>query len=306
MTDTTVTPQSQVDWSRLCRAAFVCLVAIAGGSCNTREPVLEDLPTPTSPSAPPPGLPAPAPASNLAGLSVDPGALMSGGATTGSVLLSLPAPAGGMNVRLSSGDSAVTVPASVTVPVGADTAQFPVVTQVLSIDRQVAIVAQSGERSVQAQVQLWTLRPAFFAFSRSSTDPRIPISPASGVITPDTERFTASCSGSGVDIGISSSPTNWRMSFAAPRGTALRAGNYENAQNNPNSPAVPLLNLGCGGATGRFTVNEVGLAGDRSRTVIRFWTNFEFRCSNGVTTWGEIRLSELPVTTSVAAPCLIE
>ena len=296
-------PLWSVDWSRFCRPAFVCLVAVAGISCNTREPVFQDVPTPTAPSAPPPGLPVPAPVSTLVGLSLDPSGLMSGGATTGSALLSLPAPPGGMNVRLSSGDSAVTVPASVTVQAGADTAQFPIVTQVLSTDRQVPVVAQTGDRSVQAQLQLWTLRPTFFAFSRSSTDPRT--SPTSGLLTPDTETFTASCTSSRFSIGISSSRTSWNISLAPPAGTALRAGTYENAQNNPNSPAVPLLNLGCGGGTGRFTVNEAGLVGDRPRTVIRFWASFEFRCSNGVTTWGEIRLSDFPAPTTTASSCLI-
>jgi hypothetical protein len=297
-------PQSSVDWSRFCRAAFVCLVAVAGSSCNTREPVFQDLPTPTAPSAPPPGLPVPAPVSTLVGLSLDPSGLMSGGTSTGSVLLSLPAPAGGMNVRLASGDSSVTVPASVTVPGGADTAQFPIGTQVLSSDRQVPVVAQAEERSVQAQLALWTVRPTFFAFSRSSTDPRT--TPTSGLLTPDTERFTVFCNDSRVEVGITSSRTSWNLSLGAPRGTALHVGTYENAQAGlPNSVVGPLLNVGCSPGSGRFTVNEVELVGDRPRTVIRFSAHFESQCSNGLTTRGEIRLTDVPASTTTSPPCLI-
>lgn len=63
-------------------------------------------------------------------LAVSPNTVPSGTSTTGTVTLLNPAPAGGLTLSLSDNSGNVTVPASVTVPAGLTTANFPITTTV--------------------------------------------------------------------------------------------------------------------------------------------------------------------------------
>ncbi len=86
----------------------------------------------------------------LASVSLNPATVAGGGASTGTVMLSVPAPAGGAAVSLSSSNTAVaTVPASVTVPANAVSATFTVNTSAVSSTTQVNI-SGSYNGSVQA------------------------------------------------------------------------------------------------------------------------------------------------------------
>src|SRR6266581_6749072 len=80
----------------------------------------------------------------LTSLTLNPSSVAGGplGSSTGTVMLSAPAPAGGAQVTLSSSDPSVaSVPASVTVPAGATSATFTVNTSIVVISTTVTISA---------------------------------------------------------------------------------------------------------------------------------------------------------------------
>jgi plastocyanin len=80
--------------------------------------------------------------------------------STGTVTLNGPAPAGGAQVALSSSNPSVaSVPASVTVPAGATTVTFTVVTSVVVLSQDVTITASynGSSRSATLTVRLLPL-----------------------------------------------------------------------------------------------------------------------------------------------------
>ena len=93
----------------------------------------------------------------LASVSIDPATVASGGSATGTVTLSAPAPAGGIEVALSSSDdTTASVPEAVTVPEGTDHATFTVQAGSVATTKSVTITAsfdgaqQSAGLSVSA------------------------------------------------------------------------------------------------------------------------------------------------------------
>lgn len=76
-------------------------------------------------------------------LAVSPNTVPSGTPTTGTVTLLSPAPAGGLTLGLSDNSANVTVPASVTVPAGSTTANFPITTTVAASTTN-PIITMSG------------------------------------------------------------------------------------------------------------------------------------------------------------------
>jgi hypothetical protein len=89
--------------------------------------------------------PPPPPVVTLASLSLQPTSVSGGHASTGTVTLSAPAPAGDAVVTLSSSNAAVAaVPASVIVPAGAATVGFTVSTTAVASAQTVTISAMSG------------------------------------------------------------------------------------------------------------------------------------------------------------------
>jgi len=105
--------------------------------------------------------------------------------------------------------------------------------------------------------------------------------------TPADGTFTASPNfDTGVSIFFNGGPHWWHLDFAAPQGTALVPGVYENATRWPfNSPTGPGLDIGgdgrgCNTLTGRFEVLEIvyGATGE----VERFAATFEQHCEGGV------------------------
>jgi hypothetical protein len=86
--------------------------------------------------------PAPPPAPTLSSLTLNPTSVIGGAqSSTGTVLLSAPAPAGGAQVMLSSSNGAARVPSSVIVPAGATSATFTVNTSVVLFPTSVSISA---------------------------------------------------------------------------------------------------------------------------------------------------------------------
>ena len=93
----------------------------------------------------------PAAPPSLATLALQPAHVVGGQASTGSVALTAPAPAGGVVVGLASSNaSLVSVPASVTVTAGASSATFPIGTVTTRHNRSVTVSASAAGRTLQA------------------------------------------------------------------------------------------------------------------------------------------------------------
>jgi hypothetical protein len=100
-----------------------------------------------------PALAAPA----LQTVKVNPTDVLGGDPATGTVTLNASAPAGGFAVALSSDNpSAATVPASVTVPAGANSATFPVTTFVVPNPQSALIIGTGGGVTTYAIITAWT------------------------------------------------------------------------------------------------------------------------------------------------------
>lgn len=77
----------------------------------------------------------------LTGVSASPVSVTGGSPSTGTVTLNTAAPAGGVSVGLTSGNSAVTVPSAVTVAAGSTSATFPITTSAVAVKTTVPIRA---------------------------------------------------------------------------------------------------------------------------------------------------------------------
>ncbi len=86
----------------------------------------------------------PDPVAELESLNVSPPSLAGGEEATGTVVLTLPAPQGGLVVNLSSNRDAVSVPSSVTVPADATQANFAISTSAVSESVTATITATAG------------------------------------------------------------------------------------------------------------------------------------------------------------------
>src|SRR5467141_2601407 len=97
--------------------------------------------------------PAPPPPPTLSSLSLNPTSVIGGlQSSTGTATLSGPAPAGGVQVLLSSNNGAASVPSSVTVPAGATSATFPVNTSIVLFSTSAQITASYGGKTLAANL----------------------------------------------------------------------------------------------------------------------------------------------------------
>jgi len=241
----------------------------------------------------------PSPAAQVAEafrLSFNPPAIIGGRTAVGTAMLTLPAPSGGTIVTLSSGNPAVVIPSSVTIPAGAQSVDFPVSTGAVSVDTDVAMRMATANRSASVTLSMWAVLPTFFSFV---SDPGDPIGNGrNSRYTPPTATFTASCSASGVFVQIVAQPpgasfTSFNVSFNAPAGQPLRVGSYENATSSANAQnGSPQMSINCfgGTATGRFVVREFDVA--QGGALNAFWASFEQSCngSAGILR-GDIRMT---------------
>jgi hypothetical protein len=103
-------------------------------------------------------LPPPTPSLSISSLTLSPTSVIGDAqSSTGTVVLSGPAPAGDARVPLSSDNGAASVPSSVTVPAGATSATFPVNTSAVAAPTPVTISASFGSVGKSATL---TVRPA--------------------------------------------------------------------------------------------------------------------------------------------------
>jgi hypothetical protein len=118
---------------------------------------------------------------DLQSLTINPSSVVGGSTAMGTVTLNGPAPAGGLQVQLSSGNTSVaTVPVSVTVPAGQTRASFSITTRPVASQTQVTIMARLGNSS--RQVTLTVLPPSIQSLSISPSTVRGG-SNATGIVT---------------------------------------------------------------------------------------------------------------------------
>src|SRR6266704_179312 len=126
---------------------------------------------------------------SLTSLTLNPSTVVGGpmGSSTGTVTLSGPAPSGGAVIALSSSNASVaSVPASVTVPAGANSASFTVTTTAVSTSTSVTISASYGGTTLRASL---TVNPA-------PVPPSITSQPASQTVAAgQTATFSVTASG---------------------------------------------------------------------------------------------------------------
>jgi uncharacterized protein (TIGR03437 family) len=99
----------------------------------------------------------PANQAQLGGFTVSPSTVQGGAALTGTLSLTAPATFGAVPIQLSSDDTAVQLPASVTVPFNTSSTTFPITTSVVTAPQTANLTATLGQTSLMAQV---TLLPA--------------------------------------------------------------------------------------------------------------------------------------------------
>ena len=151
-----------------------CIVAVGDGSstvatarlsgCTVGSPPPPPVPPPPAPPPPPPLPPPPPPAQGpaLSSVRITPTDVVGGTPATGTVTLTSPAPAGGVDVPLTSDDPvAASVPATVTVPAGSTTASFPVTTNVVPNPQSSLIIGTAGGVTTYGIITVWT--PFLFA-----------------------------------------------------------------------------------------------------------------------------------------------
>jgi hypothetical protein len=285
-------------------AALVGGVVLTAAACNSRQSVIDS----TSPTAPSGSLgSAPLPASSLVSIVVDPPAVFGGSTATGRVLLSFPAPAGGVAVGLSSTSTAASVPPSVVVPSGSDSLLFNIATQSVSTEASVGIVGRTADREVQGTLGVWTRVPPFVAMW---VDPGNGQRTTVGRITRNGV-WTANCYGSDVAINATESPNFYHFDFSAPEGKPMVPGTYDNARTGfepvrmPDRPALQILAPGTGYSAcsapqrSRFIVTEADLVADSLGTVRRFSVTFEQQCGTA-TIRGELSIVGVPTTNTTS------
>ncbi len=135
----------------------------------------------------------------LTSLSLNPDTVVEGSNSTGTVTLSAAAPTGGVVVSLTSGNvSAATVPASVTVPAGATSESFTVVSGTTTSTSSSVITASAGGVERTALFTVTSANPTLSNLTIS------PLSVTGGSSATGTVTLTAPATGSGITVSLSS------------------------------------------------------------------------------------------------------
>jgi hypothetical protein len=169
----------------------------------------------------------------LSSLSVSPATVQGGNSSTGTVTLAIPAPAGGIDVALSSDNAAATVPASATVASGATTATFTVATSPVVVPTSATISATHAGITLTASLAI--VPPALSSLSMS------PVSVAGG---------------------NSSSGTVTLVNPAPAGGALVTLSDDSPSATTPASVTVPE-----GATTAAFTVTTVGVGTTTNVTI---------------------------------------
>lgn len=169
----------------------------------------------------------------LSSLTVSPTTIAGSLAATGTVTLNAPAPSGGVDVTLTSGNgSVVSVPPSVTVLEGDTTTTFPITTHAVSAPVTVAITGTFNGNKASAQLRVRQIGVAKVSFNPSS-----------------------------VKGGTSSTGT---VTLEAPAGPGSIAVTLSSAIPATAKPAVAGITIPAGSSSGTFTVNTFPVAANKS------------------------------------------
>ncbi len=161
----------------------------------------------------------------LSSITLNPPKILGGKNSSGTVTLSGPAGAGGLQVFLKSSNSIATVPNSVTVPNGQSTAIFNIPTNTTSVVQTAVITGTQGSNTAQATL---------------TVDPP---SPASVSLSPSTVLGGTSLTG----LVTLDGPAN-------PGGEVVTL-----ASSDPSASVPPSLTIPAGASTGSFTINTTGV-----------------------------------------------
>jgi hypothetical protein len=180
------------------------------------------------------------PSLSLSSLSLNPPSVTGGNSSTGTVTLSGPAPAGGAQIALSSGNiAAARVPSSVTVAAGATSATFTVSTSAVTASATVTISA------------------AYSGVTRSASLTVTPAPP------PPPTLSSLSLNPTSVVGGLESSTGTVTLTGPAPAGGAqVLLSSSNNVARVPSSVTVPA-----GASSARFTVTTSGVLFSTSATI---------------------------------------
>lgn len=161
------------------------------------------------------------PAPLLSSLSLQPNPVVGGTATTGTVMLSQPAPTGGIPITLSTNDT-ITLPklaGSVTIPAGATQAQFMVTPIVVPTTRRVLITATQNQGTLNAVTQSVTLNVVTTAVTVTSFNLNPP-SITGGLQTTGTITISATSPQGGTPVMLSSN----NAAATVPAGIVVPSG----------------------------------------------------------------------------------
>ncbi len=162
---------------------------------------------------------------NLESVSLDPGEVLGGASSTGTITLNQQAPTGGTAVTLACDNAAATVPASVTVTAGSNTATFTVTTTAVGTRTRAIVEATLGNRTRRAELQI------------------VPLSIQSVSVAPQSV------------TGGSSSTATVTLNGNAPSG-----GSVVNVSSSSNAATVPAtVTIEAGQATATFPVNTTAV-----------------------------------------------
>jgi hypothetical protein len=284
----------------------IVLTALAAVGCNERNPIPDAVPVaPSQPPATPmpsplvPPTPAPLPAPlplTIASFTLTQSTLFAGGGTTGTLVISRPAPADGVAITLFNGDpAAATLPPSLILVQGAERISFPIGTQFVSGDHQVGITASAPGTSATVGLAVWSPLTGPTDVLRFASEPgdyvgagqtkRIdggPNAVFSGDMWGDNNFFSLS-------VRTPDYKSWWSLLMGAPRGERLVPGVYRNTRRIPligsSNPRLDFSGDGraCNESTGEFEVFEA-IYGPRpagsgtSGTIDRFRARFSQVC----------------------------
>jgi hypothetical protein len=311
----------------------IVLTALAAVECNERNPIPEAVPvapsqppatpTPSPPVVPPPPAPLPAPLPlTIASFTLRQSTLFAGTGTTGTLVISRPAPEGGVAINLSNGDpSAATLPVSVTLVQGAERISFPIGTQSVSSDRQVGITASATGTSATVRLAVWSPLTGPTNVLRFASEPgdyvgagqtkRIDAGPNavfSGDMWGDNNYLSLS-------VRTPDYKSWWSLLMGASAGQPLAPGVYRNTRRIPligsSNPRLDFAGdgRGCNESTGEFEVFEAVYGPKPARsgtsgTIDRFRARFSQVCDGepaGLI--GEVFVASIPATCKTTGNC---
>ncbi|MDX6475434.1 MAG: hypothetical protein QOH95_945 [Gaiellaceae bacterium] len=201
------------------------------------------------------------PPSELSTMDINPASVVGGNASSGTIVMSTPAPDTGAVISLSSSDPAVAnVPSTVTVPANSFTGTFTILTSSVAVSRSITITASYNGATRTGTLAVTT--PA--ADPPPATLQSVSVSPQSvtgGTGAQGTVRLSGAAPQGGATVSLSSSNTG----AASLPGTVTVAGGVSSATFSISTSAVSTstpvtISAGYGGATATSTLTVTAAA----------------------------------------------